>query len=47
MEVQGSGEEATFWEEALFEMLRSGRVGIERLLAIQEEALTVSAPPQP
>ena len=44
VEVQGSGEEATFGEEALFEMLRSGRAGIERLLALQEEVLTVSAP---
>ena len=43
-EVHGSGEEATFGEEALFEMLRSGRAGIERLLALQEEVLTVSAP---
>jgi ribonuclease PH len=47
VEVQGSGEEATFGEEALFEMLRSGRAGIERLLALQEGALTVSAPSQP
>ena len=44
VEVQGSGEEATFGEEALFEMLRVGRVGIESLLALQEAALTVSAP---
>jgi ribonuclease PH len=43
VEVQGSGEEATFGEEALFEMLRSGRAGIESLLALQEGALTVSA----
>jgi ribonuclease PH len=44
VEVQGSGEEATFGEEALFDMLRSGRAGIERLLALQEKVLTVSAP---
>jgi ribonuclease PH len=44
VEVQGSGEEATFGEEALFEMLRVGRTGIESLLALQEAALTVSAP---
>ncbi len=43
VEVQGSGEEATFGEEALFEMLRVGRAGIESLLALQEAALTVSA----
>ena len=46
VEVQGSGEEATFGEEALFEMLRSGRAGIERLLALQEDALRLSAPSQ-
>ena len=46
VEVQGSGEEATFGEEALFEMLRSGRAGIERLLALQEEALSLSRPQQ-
>ena len=46
VEVQGSGEEATFGEEALFEMLRSGRVGIERLLALQEDALRLSGPSQ-
>ena len=43
VEVQGAGEEATFGEEALFEMLRVGRAGIESLLALQERALTVSA----
>jgi ribonuclease PH len=46
VEVQGSGEEATFGEEALFEMLRSGRTGIERLLALQEDALKLSGPSQ-
>jgi len=46
VEVQGSGEEATFGEEALFEMLRSGRAGIERLLALQEESLSLSGPQQ-
>lgn len=44
VEVQGSGEEATFGEEALFEMLRLGRAGIESLLALQEEALSLTAP---
>jgi ribonuclease PH len=42
VEVQGSGEEATFGEEALFEMLRHGRSGIESLLALQEQVLTLS-----
>jgi len=46
VEVQGSGEETTFGEEALFEMLRVGRAGIERLLALQEEAFRLSASPQ-
>ena len=46
VEVQGSGEEATFGEEALFEMLRAGRAGIERLLALQEEALSLCGPQQ-
>ena len=46
VEVQGSGEEATFGEEALFEMLRAGRAGIERLLALQEDALRLPAPPK-
>ncbi len=43
VEVQGSGEEATFGEEALFEMLRAGRAGIESLLVLQEKALSLSA----
>ncbi len=43
VEVQGSGEEATFGEEALFEMLRAGRAGIESLLALQEQALSLPA----
>lgn len=46
VEVQGAGEEATFGEEALFEMLRCGRGGIERLLALQEQALTLCPPPE-
>jgi ribonuclease PH len=44
VEVQGSGEESTFGEEALFEMLRAGRAGIERLLALQEDTLTLFSP---
>ena len=42
VEVQGSGEEATFVEEALFEMLLTGLAGIESLLALQDGILTVS-----
>lgn len=42
VEVQGSGEEATFGEKALLEMLGAGRAGIERLLALQEAALNLS-----
>ena len=44
VEVQGSGEEATFGEEALFEMLRAGRSGIESLLALQTAALSLPPP---
>ncbi len=47
VEVQGSGEEATFGEEALFEMLRLGRAGIENLLALQGAALTLDPSPTP
>ena len=47
VEVQGSGEEATFGEEALFEMLRLGRAGIENLLALQGAALTLDPPLTP
>lgn len=43
VEVQGSGEEATFGEEALFDMLRVGKTGIECLLALQEQALSLPA----
>lgn len=42
VEVQGSGEEATFGEEALLEMLKVGRSGIERLLALQEATLNLA-----
>ena len=47
VEVQGSGEESTFGEEALFEMLRVGRAGIESLLALQEKALSLTDPQVP
>jgi len=39
IEVQGSGEEATFTEAQLTELLVLGRTGIHELLAVQESAL--------
>ena len=42
VEIQGSGEEATFGEEALFEMLRAGRGGIKSLLDLQKSTLNLS-----
>lgn len=39
IEVQGSGEEATFSEEQLAQMLALGRQGIRELLAAQQAAL--------
>ena len=39
VEVQGSGEEATFTAEQLSAMLAAGRQGVERLLALQAGAL--------
>ena len=39
VEVQASGEEAVFGENALSTMLAMGRTGIRHLLALQEEAL--------
>jgi ribonuclease PH len=39
IEVQGTGEEATFSEEDLAEMLRLARGGIAQLTAIQQQAL--------
>ena len=38
IEVQGSGEEATFSETELAEMLRLAKAGIRQLIAAQEEA---------
>jgi len=38
IEVQGSGEEATFSETELAEMLRLAKAGIRKLIAAQEEA---------
>src|SRR5579872_3168212 len=39
IEVQGSGEEATFSQEHLNELLALGKAGIEQLLAAQQAAL--------
>lgn len=39
IELQGSGEEATFNETQLADMLRLGREGIRELLALQQTAL--------
>jgi len=39
IEVQGSGEEATFSEKQLHDLLTLGKAGIRELLAAQEEAL--------
>ena len=39
IEVQGSGEESTFSREELDELLALGRVGVEKLLALQRAAL--------
>jgi len=39
IELQGTGEEATFTEEQLSAMLALGRTGIQRLLALQRAAL--------
>ncbi len=39
IELQGTGEEATFSETQLAEMLALGKSGVQRLLAIQQAAL--------
>ncbi len=41
IELQGSGEEATFSETQLAELLRLGKAGIQGLLAAQQGALAV------
>jgi ribonuclease PH len=40
IEVQGTGEEATFTEAQLADLLALGKAGIRELLAAQEKALT-------
>ena len=42
IEVQGSGEEATFTESQLAQMLACGKAGIRELLAAQQAALAVT-----
>ena len=39
IEVQGTGEEATFTEAQLLEMLRLGKKGIEEIATLQREAV--------
>ena len=39
IEVQGSGEEATFTEEQMMEMLRLGKKGVSEISALQHEAV--------
>jgi ribonuclease PH len=44
IEVQGTGEEATFTEAQLADLLALGKAGIRALLAAQEKALPESKP---
>ena len=44
VEVQGTGEEATFTEEELSAMLQLARGGIHQLIAAQREALRAGWP---
>ena len=44
IEVQGSGEEATFTEEQMLEMLAFGKKGVRELVAAQEAALAAFDP---
>ena len=39
IEIQGTGEEATFTEAQLAELLALGKTGIRELLAIQQKAI--------
>ena len=47
IEIQGSGEEATFTEAQLHQMLQLGRAGIEQLLQAQQQALQEQPPIPP
>jgi len=42
IEVQGTGEEATFSEQQLAQMLRLGKSGIDRLLQLQQQAIAAA-----
>ena len=44
VEIQGTGEEATFSEYELAELVALGRRGIEQLTAIQREAFGAAWP---
>lgn len=44
IEVQGTGEEATFSEKELADLLRSAKIGIKRLTTLQQKALGASWP---
>jgi len=44
IEVQGTGEEATFSEKELADLLRSAKNGIKRLTALQQKTLGASWP---
>jgi ribonuclease PH len=44
IELQGTGEEATFSDHELAALLAVGRSGIQRLLEAQQAALTAAAP---
>ncbi|GIX49942.1 MAG: ribonuclease PH [Limisphaera sp.] len=47
IEIQGTGEEATFTEAQLMEMLALGRAGIQQLIRAQEQALQEAASQAP
>jgi ribonuclease PH len=44
VEVQGTGEEATFSEKELADLLRSAKIGIKQLTALQQKALGANWP---
>ena len=44
IEVQGTGEEATFSEKELADLLRSAKLGIKRLTTLQKKSLGASWP---
>ena len=44
IEVQGTGEEATFSEKELTDLLRSAKIGIKRLTALQKKSLAANWP---